>query len=144
MNQIKKILCFVICFGALVNIVVADETINLEVKIFNREVVFVFYREKNQILDFVTKGKTISVKSNIPSEFRLVNKNKFNEYAKSLKISDSKQSISFDIKDSIEYSSIINGEKLDAIKFNLPEKKTNEDLSSISSSNNHPDGISYN
>ena len=143
MNQIKKILCFVICFGALVNIVVADEIINLEVKVFNREVVFIFYREKNQILDFVTKGKTISVKSNIPSEFRLVNKNKFNEYAKSLKISDSKQSISFDIKDSIEYSSIINGEKLDAIKFNLPEKKINEDLSSISSSNNHPDGINY-
>ena len=80
MNQIKKILCFVICFGALVNIVVADEIINLEVKVFNREVVFIFYREKNQILDFVTKGKTISVKSNIPSEFRLVNKNKFNEY----------------------------------------------------------------
>ena len=46
MNQIKRILYFIICFGALVTTSVADGVINLEVKVFGRDVIFVFYHEK--------------------------------------------------------------------------------------------------
>ena len=142
MNQIKRVLCFLIwCVAA--NSAVAETTINLEVKVFGRDVIFVFYHEKHQILDFSSKEKKISVNVNIPSDFQLVNKGKFNEYAKGLKISDNKQSISFNAIEDLQYVSIINGEKLDAIKFRLPEEKQNEDLSLISSANNDPGGINY-
>ena len=142
MNKIKRILCFLICC-ITVNTAAAESTINLEVKVFGRDVIFVFYHEKNQILDFSAKGKKISANVNIPSRFQLANKRKFDEYAKGLKLSDNKQSINFNIIEDLEYNSIINGEKLDAIKFRLSEKKEIEDLSVISSANNDPGGINY-
>jgi hypothetical protein len=143
MNQIKRILYFIISFGALVTTSVADGVINLEVKVFGRDVIFVFYHEKYQILDFSFKEKKISVNVNIPSDFKLVNKNKFNEYARGLKVFDNKQSLTFNVNTDLEYGSIINGEKLDAIKFRLPDEKQTEDLSLISSANNDPGGINY-
>lgn len=145
MNQIKKILCFLIWYVTAVtaDTAVAETTINVEVKVFSHDVIFVFYHEKNQILDFSVKGKKILTTANIPSNFELINKRKFNEYARGLKISDNKQSVSFNVVENLEYVSVINGEKLDAIKFRLPEKQENEDLSIISLANNDPDGISY-
>ena len=49
MNQIKRVLCFLIwCVAA--NSAVAETTINLEVKVFGRDVIFVFYHENHKIL----------------------------------------------------------------------------------------------
>ncbi|PCJ27576.1 MAG: hypothetical protein COA94_03790 [Rickettsiales bacterium] len=144
MNNARKILLFLSCL-LWVQSVCAVLPIQMEVKVFGKDVIFVFYRDKDQVTDFHIKDRSVSSKFSIPSEFSLLNLSEFNKYASNLRVFPSKQKISFRANKNLQYQSIINGEKLDAIKFRLKDKvKTQEDdLSKIGSANNDPGTISY-
>jgi hypothetical protein len=118
--------------------------IQVEVKIFGKDIIFIFYRDKDQIVDLKAEGNTAIANINIPSEFKLLNPTKFNQYASGIKSTSNKQRIVFQVNEELEYQGVINGEKLDAIKFKSGKKKEEEDLSKLSSAKNDPGAIRYN
>ena len=141
MINIKKTLLFLTCL-LLVQAAKAVLPIKIEAKSFGRDVIFVFYHDKDQIVDLKATGNNVTASINIPSEFNLVNPGKFNEFAGGIKFTSNKQRINFSVKEGLVYQSIINGEKLDAIKFKTNKVKE-EDLSTISAANNDPGAIKY-
>ncbi len=141
MINIKKTLLFLICL-LFVQAARAVLPIQIEAKAFGKDVIFVFYHDKDQIVDIKATGNNVTASINIPSEFKVVNPGKFNEFASDIKSTANKQRINFTVKEDLEYQSIINGEKLDAIKFKAGKVKE-EDLSTIGAANNDPGAIKY-
>jgi hypothetical protein len=121
----------------------AAAPIQIEVKVFGKDVIFVFYRDTNQIIDLNFNKQSVLADVNIPIEFKLLNPEKFNKYATSLRSAANKQRIVFQVNQELEYQSVIHGEKLEAIKFRAGHKQEEEDLSKIGSANNDPGAISY-
>jgi len=121
----------------------AAAPIQIEVKVFGKDVIFVFYRDTNQIIDLNFSKQSVVADVNIPIEFKLLNPEKFNKYATSLRSASNKQRIVFQVSQELEYQSVIHGEKLEAIKFRAGHKQEEEDLSKIGSANNDPGAISY-
>ena len=121
----------------------AATPIQIEVKVFGKDVIFVFYRDTNQIIDLNFSKQSVVADVNIPIEFKLLNPEKFNKYATSLRSASNKQRIVFQVSQELEYQSVIHGEKLEAIKFRAGHKQEEEDLSKIGSANNDPGAISY-
>ena len=116
--------------------------IQIEVKVFGKDVIFVFYRDKNQIIDLKSSKQSVVADVNIPIEFKLLNPEKFKQYATGLMSTANKQKIIFQVNKELEYQSVIHGEKLEAIKFRA-SKKQEADLSKLSTANNDPGAISY-
>lgn len=116
--------------------------IQVEVKDFGKDVIFVFYRDKDQIVDLDAKNNIVTASINVPSDFELLNPTLFNKYAKGIRSTANKQRIVFQTNEELVYQTIINGERLDAIKFRSG-KKVEEDLSKLSSANNDPGVIRY-
>jgi hypothetical protein len=143
MNNIKKILLFLVC---LLSIQTASAAlpIQVEVKIFGKDVIFIFYRDKDQIVDLKADGNTAIANINIPTEFKLLNPTKFNQYASGIRSTSNKQRIVFEVNEELKFQGIINGEKLDAIKFRSGKKKETDDLSQLSAAKNDPGAIKYN
>ncbi|MDP4708745.1 MAG: hypothetical protein NWS20_01905 [Rickettsiaceae bacterium] len=121
----------------------AAAPIQIEVKVFGKDVIFVFYRDTSQIIDLNFSKQSVTADVNIPIEFKLLNPEKFNKYATSLRSAANKQRIVFQVKQELEYQSVIHGEKLEAIKFRAGQKQEEDDLSKIGSANNDPGTISY-
>jgi hypothetical protein len=144
MSILKKILLFLICLLQIQNSL-AVLPIKVEVKVFGKDVIFVFYRGEDQIVDLQNSNNTVIANVNIPTEFTLLNSSQFKEYANGMKSDPSKQKFIFSVDKELKYQGIINGEKLDAIKFKnekQPEKQI-ENLSKLGSANNDPALISY-
>lgn len=116
--------------------------IKIETKVFGKDVIFVFYRDNTQIVDLQTSNNNVYANVNIPVEYNLINKDIFDQYAGGIALNNNNQTIVFSLKDGLKFLSVIQGEKLDAIKFRSQQKKE-EDLSVISSANNDPDAIEY-
>ena len=116
--------------------------IKLETKVFGKDVIFIFYHDNTQIIDLKSKNNNVYANVNIPVQYDLINKNVFDQYAKGIALKNNNQTISFSLKEELKFLSVIQGEKLDAIKFRSNEKKE-EDLSQISAANNDPDAIEY-
>ncbi len=146
MINIKKTLLLLVCI-LFVQTAHAVVPIQIEVKVFGKDIIFVFYRDKDQIIDLKQKGDTTIASINIPSEFKLLNPNVFNKYASGIHSAANKQRIIFQVSEELQYQSIINGERLDAIKFRAvkkkEEKEEEEDLSKIGAANNDPGAIRY-
>jgi len=144
MINIKKTLLLLVCifFMQTAHAVVP---IQIEVKVFGKDIIFVFYRDKDQIIDLKHKGDSAIASINIPSEFKLLNPNIFNKYASGIHSTANKQRIVFKVTEELQYQSIINGERLDAIKFRAIKKKEEgeEDLSKIGAANNDPGAVRY-
>tara|TARA_B110000503_G_scaffold143673_1_gene246875 strand:+ start:3748 stop:6450 length:2703 start_codon:yes stop_codon:yes gene_type:complete len=121
----------------------AAAPIQIEVKVFGKDVIFVFYRDTNQIIDLNFSKQSVVAEINIPIEFKLLNPEKFNNYATSLRSDANKQKIVFQVDQELEYQSVIHGEKLEAIKFRAAQKQEDNDLSKISSAKNDPGTINY-
>lgn len=141
MINIKKALIFSICLLFL-QAAGAALPIQIEAKTFGKDVIFIFYHDKDQIIDLKATGNGVTASINIPSEFKVINPGKFSEFAGDIKLASNKQRINFAVKGELKYQNIINGEKLDAIKFKATEVK-NEDLSTIGAANNDPGDIKY-
>ncbi|MEA0970627.1 hypothetical protein Megvenef_00594 [Candidatus Megaera venefica] len=141
MINIKKTLLFLTCL-LFVQAAKAVLPIRIETKAFGKDVIFVFYHDKDQIVDLKATGNNVTASINIPSEFNLVNPGKFNEFASGIKSTSNNQKINFTVKEDLVYQSVINGEKLDAIKFKTNKVKE-EDLSTIGAANNDPGAIKY-
>lgn len=142
MKNIKKILLFLVCLS-YVQTAFAILPIQVEVKVFGKDVIFIFYRDKDQIVDLKASGNTAIANINIPAEFKLLNPSKFSQYASGIRSTSNKQRIVFQVNEELKYQGIINGEKLDAIKFRAEKKKEEDDLSKLSSANNDPGAIKY-
>jgi hypothetical protein len=146
MISIKKIIIAVITALLISNsVALANQAlpIQLETKVFGRDVIFIFYHDKNLIVDLSAKDRSVFAKLNISVDYTIINPSEFKKYTSSLKSERNGQTITFKVKDDLEFQSIINGEKLDAIKFRSALKQE-EDLSTIGSANNDPNGITYN
>ena len=143
MNNIKKILLFFVCLS-YVQTAVAVLPIQVEVKVFGKDVIFIFYRDKDQIIDLKHNGNTAIANINIPAEFKLLNPTKFSQYASGIRSTSNKQRIVFQVNEELKYQGIINGEKLDAIKYRAEQKKEQDDLSKLGAANNDPGAIKYN
>ena len=100
----------------------AAAPIQIEVKVFGKDVIFVFYRDTSQIIDLNFSKQSVTADVNIPIEYKLLNPEKFNKYATSLRSAANKQRIVFQVKQELEYQSVIHGEKLEAIKLSLAIK----------------------
>lgn len=144
MNSIKKTLLFLICLF-YVQASFAVVPIQIEVKVFGKEVIFVLYRDKDQIIDFTPSSSSVIANINVPSDFKLKNPKTFNKYAKGLRSTANKQRIIFEVNEELQYQSVINGEKLDAIKYRTTKKpkEKKEDLSKLSSAKNDPGIVKY-
>jgi len=142
MISIKKLLLWLLCIFCM-QTAHAATPIQIEVKVFGKDVIFVFYRDTNQIIDLNFSKQSVVADVNIPIEFKLLNPEKFNKYATSLRSASNKQRIVFQVSQELEYQSVIHGEKLEAIKFRAGHKQEEEDLSKIGSANNDPGAISY-
>lgn len=122
-------------------IAIADQ-IKIETKNFGKDVIFVFYHDNDVLLDIKSKARNVTVKANIPISYDNINPNIFSKYAANIRLDNNNQSLKFTVNEELQYQSIINGEKLDAIKFKA-EKKVEEDLSTIGQANNDPDAVQY-
>jgi len=142
MGNIKKILLFFVCLF-YVQTALAVLPIGVEVKVFGKDVIFIFYRDKTQIVDLKSSGNNATADINIPAEFKLLNPLQFKKYASSIRLTSNKQRIVFKVNEELKYQGVINGEKLDAIKFRSEKKKEEADLSKLSSANNDPGAIKY-
>lgn len=123
--------------------VLAALPIQVEVKVFGKDVIFIFYRDTNQIIDLKHSGNTAIADINIPSEFTLLNPTKFSQYASDIKLTSGKQRIVFQVNEELKYQGIINGEKLDAIKYRSEKIGEDNDLSELSKANNDPGVVKY-
>lgn len=141
MTNIKKTLLFLTSL-LFMQTASAVLPIQIETKVFGKDIIFVFYHDKDQIVDLKSTGNKVTASINIPSEYKLVNPGKFNEFASGIKSTSNKQRINFAVKEELVYQSVINGEKLDAIKFKASKEKE-EDLSTIGAANNDPGVIKY-
>ncbi len=118
------------------------DTINIEVKTFEKEVVFIFYRNKKHFINFKINKNVVRTYVNMPVTFNLINEEVFNKYADNIKLTNNNQIIEFNLKNSVVFNNhIINGEKLDAFKCIIKEFDTN--LLKLSNIKNDPDGITY-
>ena len=142
MNNIRKILLFLVCLS-YIQTALAALPIQVEVKVFGKDVIFIFYRDTNQIIDLKDSGNTAIADINIPSEFKLLNPAKFNQYASGIKLTSGKQRIVFQVNEELKYQGIINGEKLDAIKYRSEKAGEGDDLSKLSKANNDPGLIKH-
>lgn len=142
MNNIRKILLFFVCLF-YIQTALATFPIQIEVKVFGKDVIFVFYRDTNQIIDLKYTDNTAIADINIPSEFKLLNPTKFSQYASDIKLTSGKQRIVFQVNEGLKYQGIINGEKLDAIKYRSEKIGEDNDLSKLSKANNDPGLIKY-
>jgi hypothetical protein len=145
MTKIKKILAVIFCIFFVQNMpALANSSlpIQIEVKVLGRDVIFVFYHDKDHIIDLSAKGKSVVARINIPVDYKITNPGEFKKYASGLKSLGDNQTITFKVIDDLDFQSVINGEKLDAIKFRSGEKKE-EDLSTIGAANNDPGAVRY-
>ncbi len=132
-------------FGIIITFAFASAMaapIKLETKVFGKDVIFIFYHDNTQIIDLQSRNNNVYANVNIPVEYDLINKDTFDQYATGVSLSNNNQTIVLSLKDELKFLSVIQGEKLDAIKFRSKEKKE-EDLSQISAANNDPDAIEY-
>ena len=142
MNNIRKILLFFICLF-YIQTALAALPIKVEVKVFGKDVIFIFYRDTDQIIDLKHSGNTATADINIPSEFKLLNPTKFSQYASGINLTSGKQRIVFQVNEELQYQGIINGEKLDAIKYRSKGAREEDDLSNLGKANNDPGLIKY-
>jgi tetratricopeptide (TPR) repeat protein len=118
--------------------------IQLEVKVFGNDVIFVFYHDTDKIIDLSNNGNKVTARINVPTEFNILNPNEFNKYAGNINIGKNNQSIVFETKGELKYQKNINGEKLYAIQFkSVKAKPKKDDLSTIGSTSNNPGVIKY-
>ena len=141
MTNLNKIILFFLC-SIIIQTAQAVLPIKIETKTFGNDVVFIFHRDKDQIISISEKNKLITAQLNIPSEYELVNPSEFKKHASNFKIHPDKQKVVFSIKDELQYQKIINGEMLDAINFKSKQQKE-EDLTKIGITNNDPSAIKY-
>lgn len=143
MNKLIRLYIFCIALIIGVQTLAAERVIQIEVKEFSHDIVFVFHRDRDQIVNITNKGKNIAVGVNMPSTFRLLNPEKFNRYATGLSMAGKKQFVSFSVLGDLQFSSMINGENFEAIKFRSKDSSNTDDLASLSAANNDPGAVKY-
>ena len=122
MKKFPKILFF---FSFLfLNVGIAWSQVKIEVKAFDGNTIFVFYHNKDQVLDIKAKGNLINVNMKTPSDFVVINPRDFYKFAEHPALSEDKKSIYLVTKEKFEFNNIINGEKLTAIKFRSEKDET--------------------
>ena len=141
MTYLKKTLLIITSLFCI-HIAHADKVINIETKILGQDVVFVFYHDIDQIMEFSIENNKATATTNVPAEFHIQNPREFSQYASDFKIDSEKQRVSFHLIDDIKYQKTIDGEKLYALSFKSKKPKS-EDLSNISKVHNKPEGVSY-
>ncbi|MDC0864918.1 hypothetical protein OAP56_03110 [Rickettsiaceae bacterium] len=142
----KIIISLFYIFFLCTQIARAESPIDIEVKTFGDDVVFIFHLDKTHVMDLFFDKKSVTARVNIPSKFKLNNKELFDQYANDFEITDKNQNISFDVNADLEYTNIINGENLIAIKFlrNQNHKASDLEAESIVTISNDPNLIGYN
>jgi len=115
MRQLPTIFFFFLFF--FFNTALAESLIKIEVKILDGNTICIFYHSNNQILHINSKDNLLTINTDVPSEFTLINPSNFYKFADHPTLSDDKKSINLITKEKFKSNSIINGEKLTAIKF---------------------------
>ena len=106
--MIRSFLLFFFCI-LYTQISCATPPIRIETKHFGHDVIFVFYRDKYQIIDLEYKNNTVTAIVNIPSEFKISNSKQLSEYATNVQYHQN-QKITFQVDKELKYHSTINGE----------------------------------
>lgn len=140
MSILRNIIFVAFCFfyAGIVN----AEQVKIETKNFGKDVIFVFYHDNDVVMDIKSRGRNVTVTTNIPVEHTNINSDIFNKYASAIRTANNNQLLTFTVNEELKYQSVIVGEKLDAIKFKA-EKKVEEDLTKIGEANNDPDAVQY-
>lgn len=99
------------------NIALGESPIKIEVKAFDNNTIYVFYHSRDQQVKINANGNLIDAKLSIPTTFEVINAFNFDKYASTPLMSADQKTISFGVKGEFISHSIINGEKLTAIKF---------------------------
>lgn len=110
------------------NVYAAESKIDIEIKTFDNNTVLIFYHDKNQQITINYKDKLVTANLSLPGEFTLLSPDKFNQLANTATINKEKTVITVSLKQEYAFSSIINGEKLTAIKFRNETDPSDENL----------------
>jgi hypothetical protein len=121
MKNPSRILLFFLPF--FLNVTIALAQVKIEVKAFDGNTIFVFYHDKGQALQISAKGDVINVNMDLPSDFVIINQADFDKFAHQPELSQDRKSIRLVTKGKFDSSTIINGEKLTAIKFGVLQNK---------------------
>ncbi|WP_316353407.1 tetratricopeptide repeat protein [Candidatus Trichorickettsia mobilis] len=118
MTRFKNTILLFLLLLTLTNVAIAIEApIKIEVKTFDGNTIFIFYHGKEQQLKVAANGNNVSVTMSIPTRFELLNPGNFSGFATTPQLSKDQKLITFSTKAEFKSQSIINGEKLIAIKF---------------------------
>lgn len=119
MLKFLRVLLFISFFTSLAY---ADSPVRLEVKTFDGNTIFVFYHERNQKINIALRGKIVQATAEESiTDLQVLNHTLFSNFASQPKLAKDKKSITFSVKETFQSQSIINGEKLTAIKLQQPE-----------------------
>lgn len=99
--------------------------VKLEVKAFDNNTIYIFYHSREQQVSINSNGNLINAKLSIPTTVEVLNSFNFDKYASAPLLSADQTAISFNTKGEFTSHSLINGEKLTAIKFR--DKSTDEE-----------------
>lgn len=141
MTNLKKIILFFV-FCMFIETSSAVTPVSVETKVFGKNVVFIFHHDRDQVIDFIVKNGTVTAEINVPSEFKILNSEQFKRHAHNVTVHSDRQKFTFSFDKELRYRNVINGEKLDAIKF-IDDKTKDEDLSKIGKAENDPGTIKY-
>ncbi|WPY00162.1 Tetratricopeptide repeat-containing protein [Candidatus Trichorickettsia mobilis] len=125
MTRFKNTILLFLLLLMHTNVAIAIEApIKIEVKTFDGNTIFIFYHGREQQLKVAANGNNVSVTMSIPTGFELLNPGDFSGFATTPQLSKDQKLITFSTKAEFKSQSIINGEKLTAIKFRAePEEQ---------------------
>ncbi len=113
-------LLFVFTMLLFVQIARSEDILKIEVKIFKEDIIFIFYHNPSLPIDIVYKKGQLTIQSNLPIKYEIADLANYNNYATApVRVANS-NNLLINIDKKLVYRSLINGERLEAIKFIKP------------------------
>lgn len=115
-SRLPRILSLLVLLLLFLPAAWADIPVRVEAKTFGGHSYLIFYHPTRYLLDINQQRSLVKVSSSIPANFEIINPGQFNQLAGDLLINKLSGTATFRVKN-LKFQSIINGEKLTAIKF---------------------------
>lgn len=127
-KYLKTSILFILQFLTLMFAMAAHALVpvKLEVKNFDGNTVFILYHHRDQVVEIKYQDKLVNINSTDEMELEILNPEYFNQFATQPKLSQNNKSIIFSTNSDFAQYSIINGEKLTAIKLNAEIRELKE------------------
>ncbi len=121
-----QLLSFFACLF-LLHLAYADLPVKIEVKSFDNNTFFIFYHQRDQVININASNRAIRAESKMPVSLEILNSGYFYQVASRVNLNANRKTINLTFKKEMIFETIIKGEKLTAAKFrNVKEEKEKE------------------